>query len=47
MENFYEQSDDHSKCRYSLWAIKTCRGCLFETLCRLEEQKEQRAKQEG
>lgn len=46
MEKYYEQSDDKTQCKYG-FAIESCRWCLFETLCHLEKQKEQRAKQEG
>ena len=35
---YYEQSRDTTKCQYWLY-IKSCRECLFETLCRLEKNK--------
>lgn len=47
MEKYFEQSDDTKQCRYGLASIESCRQCLFETLCRLERLKEERAKQEG
>lgn len=28
---------EENKCRYDLY-VKSCRQCLFETLCRLEKQ---------
>ena len=37
MEN-YEQSKNKTKCQYGL-VMKSCRECLFETLCRLEKDK--------
>lgn len=33
----YEYSLDWDKCTYGLAVIKSCRHCLFETLCRLEK----------
>jgi len=35
---YYEQSRDTTKCQYWLY-LKSCRECLFETLCRLEKNK--------
>ena len=29
------------KCRYGLACILSCRQCLFDTLCRLEKEKNQ------
>lgn len=46
MERYYEESDNREKCRYWLASIESCRKCLFETLCHLEKQKEERAKGE-
>lgn len=34
----YEQSRKPNECQYGLY-VKSCRECLFETLCRLEKQK--------
>lgn len=34
----YEQSRKPNECQYWLY-VKSCRECLFETLCRLEKQK--------
>jgi len=33
---YFEQSKDKTKCQYWL-VMKSCRDCLFETLCRLEK----------
>lgn len=38
MEKYYEESKDVTKCQYNL-VMKSCRACLFETLCRLEKAK--------
>lgn len=46
MERYYEESDNREKCKYNLATVDSCRKCLFETLCRLEKQKEERAKGE-
>ena len=42
MEKYYEYSDNKKECTYNL-VVDSCRTCLFETLCRLEQVK---AKQE-
>lgn len=31
------------ECRYWLRAIESCKRCLFETLCNLEKQKEEKS----
>lgn len=46
MDKYYEYSDNKEKCKYNLAVVNSCRKCLFETLCRLEKQKEERAKGE-
>ena len=39
--NYYEHSDDKSRCRYNLAvSVNSCRKCLFDTLCHLEHQKD-------
>lgn len=40
-ERKYEYwKENHTKCKHDLYCVKSCRECLFETLCRLEEIKE-------
>ena len=38
MEN-YELSEYKDRCQYGIEAIKSCRLCLFNTLCDLERNK--------
>lgn len=33
----YEYSKEWYKCMYDLEAVKSCRNCLFKTLCMLEK----------
>lgn len=35
---YYEQSRNKQECQYWL-TVRSCRECLFETLCRLEKNK--------
>lgn len=37
MDKFYEYSDNREECKYWIAAVESCRRCLFETLCRLEQ----------
>jgi hypothetical protein len=39
MDKFYEYSDNKEECKYKLAVVSSCRNCLFETLCRLEQNK--------
>ena len=39
MDKYYEYSDNKEECKYWLAVVDTCRHCLFETLCRLENTK--------
>lgn len=41
MERKYEYwKENHQKCKHDIAWIESCRQCVFETLCRLEEIKE-------
>lgn len=42
MDKYYEYSDDKEECKYKLAVVDSCRKCLFETLCRLEQNKTQK-----
>lgn len=35
----YEYSKEKDKCAYWIASVRSCRECLFETLCKLEKQK--------
>lgn len=35
----YEYSKEWDKCTYWLDVVKSCRHCIFETLCRLDKDK--------
>lgn len=37
---YYKENWINWECRYRLACITSCRQCLFDTLCRLEKQKE-------
>lgn len=39
MDKFYEYSDNREKCKYDLEIMKSCKECLFQTLCKLEQDK--------
>lgn len=38
MEKYYEYSGDKNKCKHNI-VVQSCRQCLFETLCRLGQQR--------
>lgn len=41
MERKYEYwKENHQECKHDIAWIESCRQCVFETLCRLEEIKE-------
>jgi len=47
MEYLKEYWNEKGECRYWLQvSVSSCRRCLFETLCHLEHDKEQREKEE-
>lgn len=45
MDKFYEYSDDREKCKYDLEVMKSCKECLFQILCKLEQDKAKQKEQ--